>query len=1107
MAEKKYGIFSPVLGLKQDYPTVLLKEGYVHSVEDTKDILFNNGRIVAAKKRLKFGTACMPDPILHETKFKMRDNTKYSIVGTKRDIAYYDQTNDRYNFLTQKYDTGKILVTSASDKIYGGLEIDNCDDDPIAWADGSGGDVTPARETTTKKEGTASVKLTVAAGAGVELLAYHNITSIDLTGYDSVGFWFYSSVALNASDLQFLIDDTNGCGTPLETINFPAIAATTWTWVNLTLADPSALGAVLSIGIKQAVDKGAMVLYIDQIVAGDWAGQLKAGDFITIGTTYSTDDTWYEVETVDSDTAITITANYAGSTASQKAYLARKIYEGTNLNYWRSVTFNDKWIATNDGINNVQMWDGNTANLCVDLTGSPPKARYITTFENYVVLGFVYDGGNDYPQQYDWCALGDETNWSTGDSGSATISEPGFIKGFSPGTIEGYKIIGTEDGIYRISLVSGDEVFHRETVTLDFGIDAPDSMVNYGRALYGFCSDNTFKKITLSSWEIISKSLDTTIRGFSPAYKQYIQGVFNVEYGLLLWLVPDLLSNGTLNKILCLDLDDNEAWSLLNIEGACFGTYYEGTSTTWDTLPYATWAAWDWGIWDKFSVLANYLTTLVSDYSGYLYKMFASDLDNGVAYNRVFVLGSDLQEQRGISNFKRLLKIEAFFESETTRPRTIGVQIKGDKQVSWQDTQDGYEKSIVNNQNEITMVKFFFDDIPLARHFLFKFSANNFFRFLGMIVYYDDGYGSVEQANTVELLNGGFPEWSYGPLVLNGSSDYISASDSPDWYFGAGDFTIDGDVIPHALKEQAIYSNWDDVNNRVFLQLGTTGALGFYVASGGVTLANYATAAGVIPDLDVKHHIALVRNGANIYIFVDGVSQTLTVTTAITAATLFPDLTKLYIGTADAGTYTRYFNGQINKLRISKGIARWTANFTPPAEYVLDSYTKSLLEFDGDLLDKANTSRLWVASGAIRNTVVPDNWVLEDSTDGLCCFKESSILYSGSHCLKLVKYVGDQDYIYQNIHAEKGIDFWKGRTITLGAWVKCDRANSASVFLSGGGSTNNRSNYHSGSGEWEYLMATYTVQDADTVVSCLLTNGIVGTTAYFDEVVVSDITD
>lgn len=62
--------------------------------------------------------------------------------------------------------------------------------------------------------------------------------------------------------------------------------------------------------------------------------------------------------------------------------------------------------------------------------------------------------------------------------------------------------------------------------------------------------------------------------------------------------------------------------------------------------------------------------------------------------------------------------------------------------------------------------------------------------------------------------------------------------------------------------------------------------------------------------------------------------------------------TDLRIGTqftSNSSNALAEFDGKIDDLRISKGIARWTSNFTPPtAPIATDSYTKLLLPFDGD---------------------------------------------------------------------------------------------------------------------------------------------------------------
>jgi hypothetical protein len=85
-----------------------------------------------------------------------------------------------------------------------------------------------------------------------------------------------------------------------------------------------------------------------------------------------------------------------------------------------------------------------------------------------------------------------------------------------------------------------------------------------------------------------------------------------------------------------------------------------------------------------------------------------------------------------------------------------------------------------------------------------------------------------------------------------------------------------------------------------------------------------------------------------------------------------------------------YFNGNLDEIRISKGIARWTSNFTPPsAEYfsvhaiTLTPYSGDQLpttaaadnqlisSTKGDVIELENTGNSWIA-----NTLRPEaSWV------------------------------------------------------------------------------------------------------------------------------------
>ena len=112
-----------------------------------------------------------------------------------------------------------------------------------------------------------SEKLDVADAQAVGLLATQVYAPMNLTTYNYIKLWIRSTVNTNLADLQFLLDDTAGCVSPLKDLDIPALVANTWTELVLPLGDASGLGAIISLGINMAIDLGAFVLNIDQIRA------------------------------------------------------------------------------------------------------------------------------------------------------------------------------------------------------------------------------------------------------------------------------------------------------------------------------------------------------------------------------------------------------------------------------------------------------------------------------------------------------------------------------------------------------------------------------------------------------------------------------------------------------------------------------------------------------------------------------------------------------------------------------------------------------------------------------------------------------------------------
>lgn len=173
--------------------------------------------------------------------------------------------------------------------------------------------------------------------------------------------------------------------------------------------------------------------------------------------------------------------------------------------------------------------------------------------------------------------------------------------------------------------------------------------------------------------------------------------------------------------------------------------------------------------------------------------------------------------------------------------------------------------------------------------------------------------------------------------LFDGTGDYLSVPDSADWAYGSGDFTIEFwyrfNATPtgsfgSATNNQWFYGQRVDASNYVYVY-GYNNAITFDVWSGSNVVTVQAT--GLTHDTIAFHHCAVVRNGSTFTIYVDGVSKG----TASTASSL-PDLAAaLHIGQWPGGG--GYLNGWMDDIRITKGTARYTANFTPPTEAFPDS--------------------------------------------------------------------------------------------------------------------------------------------------------------------------
>jgi len=181
----------------------------------------------------------------------------------------------------------------------------------------------------------------------------------------------------------------------------------------------------------------------------------------------------------------------------------------------------------------------------------------------------------------------------------------------------------------------------------------------------------------------------------------------------------------------------------------------------------------------------------------------------------------------------------------------------------------------------------------------------------------------INAVQSTEQYKFGTKSWYF-----DGTGDYLSLADSADWDFGTGNWTIDFWVRLAATQTKVIYSQVgvaDAGNNQIKVYLDSTDGVYFTCLVGGLAQLSTLQSAGKAITTNAWTHIAIVRNGTNWQIYKGGTSIK-----SITETATMPDFDSVfYIGCYNGAS--DYLNGWIDGFRISKGVARWTSDFTPPA--------------------------------------------------------------------------------------------------------------------------------------------------------------------------------
>lgn len=165
-------------------------------------------------------------------------------------------------------------------------------------------------------------------------------------------------------------------------------------------------------------------------------------------------------------------------------------------------------------------------------------------------------------------------------------------------------------------------------------------------------------------------------------------------------------------------------------------------------------------------------------------------------------------------------------------------------------------------------------------------------------------------------------KYGTGSLKFDGTGDYLSAPGS-DLHNLPGDFTVECWVYISGTGTQRIVGKWNGAGNVAWiLQIDPASFIEFGYANSGTFGGSVKIFSAV--GSNAWKHVAVTRSGTTVRFFVNGTQVgSGTISSNLTA----PNTVALTIGQAELANY---LNGYIDDLRITKGYARYTANFTPP---------------------------------------------------------------------------------------------------------------------------------------------------------------------------------
>jgi hypothetical protein len=212
-------------------------------------------------------------------------------------------------------------------------------------------------------------------------------------------------------------------------------------------------------------------------------------------------------------------------------------------------------------------------------------------------------------------------------------------------------------------------------------------------------------------------------------------------------------------------------------------------------------------------------------------------------------------------------------------------------------------------------------------------STDEYFANVSLLLHMDGSNGSTtftdSSSNALTVTASGDAQIStaqskFGGAAgyFDGSGDYVTVTHSSVLDLGSGDFVIEMSIRPADLSYRFMLGATVNSGSYLMLAINPTTSGQIWMGRSGVDWPLQFS--GHSLSTNTWAHLAITRSGSTNRLFIDGtqVGSSITDSTSWSA-----DSAGMLVGFQSGGSP---WNGYIDDLRITKGVARYTANFTAP---------------------------------------------------------------------------------------------------------------------------------------------------------------------------------